>query len=550
MSKSPVRIRLSLLHAAFDEGRRATFARLYEQLLEECRGLEDEVDLHVYRELSPRGGTLPWLEMLQHGIDRADVEGIVGGPRELDAARALGRFAPTHLSVLPDDVVLGKNFVRGLLALVKAQPNEILCGLATHAFAPEARRLGHTLYRTPDAFANFAGTLPIEFAKQHLTWRERAIERGVHLEGDQGVFTHLMSIGRGCLKTVPSLVDHIDADRTLDGSNVAEDQPRRALVFEPETDLATVDWTKPVVDVGRTTRGNHWRTFYDLNADEWDIEATYRLDRDANVATIESPEGRLQRNAFLNVFEKETVLIAVPEYRGMVNECRFSMNACAKALEAAGIPVEIRSFPGQSLVTRARNIIAHVFLTTRHTILFQWDDDVECRDPDALVKMVKTKRDVLGGAYPFRDGSGGVVVGPLPKKDGKPGEFEVHVEDDGTCSVREVATGFLLVRRHVLTTLMQKHPELLCQIDGGGPELRGAPHWALFDTRIDPDGIGHRRRYLSEDWTFSRRCREAGFDPRVFVPPILRHWGMAGSDGHCSVQWGLATKEQVYGAGR
>lgn len=549
-----VRIRLSVLHAAFDPHRRVLFARLWETLLQECEGLEAEVDLHVYRELDPRGSLPGWLQTLQDGVRRWRIEQTSDGlrrefPTESAFGFALGRFAPTHLVFLPDDVILGRNFVRGLLRLIAAHPEEVICGLPTHPYAAEAYRQGYAGYLSPDAFGAFAGTLPVAFAAEHLEWRVTSVLPDVKLEGDQGVFVHLMATGRRCLKTLPGLVDHAEPDSSLDASDLSSGQPRKATVFFPDLDLAALDWTRPVVDVGRTSRGNHWRTFYDLKAEAWDIERTYRLERDKDFATVEDEAGILARSARLHTSGEDSVLVAVPEYRGMVNECRASMMRCVKALGEAGIPCEVRSFPGQSLVTRARNIIAHVFMTTRHTVLFQWDDDVECLDPEALVKMLATGHDVLGGAYPFRDGSGSVVVGPKPAENGKRNEYTIHVEDDGTCSVKDLATGFLMVRRHVLAHLMMRHPELLCQIDGGGVEVKGAPHWALFDTRIDPDGVGHRRKYLSEDWTFSRRCREAGYDPRVYVPPILRHWGMRPSDGHMLVAYGFQSPEEVYGEG-
>jgi hypothetical protein len=215
-------------------------------------------------------------------------------------------------------------------------------------------------------------------------------------------------------------------------------------------------------------------------------------------------------------------------------------------LKEAGIEVTMRGLPGQSLITRCRNILVHVFMLSKANVLVQWDEDVECLDPEVLVKMLMTGHPIIGCAYPFRDGSGGVVVGPMPKAGGKRNEYELDVVDQ-SASVRDLATGLLMVHRHVLARMMKQHPELLCQIDAG--DLRGDPHWALFDCGISSEGVGHRRRYLSEDWFFSRLARADGYDPRVYVPPILRHWGMAPSHGHILVRYGFATPEAVYGEG-
>jgi hypothetical protein len=565
MSSSPVRIRLVLHHASFDASRTLMFERLYEELKQQCKGREDAIDLRLQFETERRGSLPGWLELLKDGIMTylAHTKGEVWwSPMPLASPTTtikeafslcldLCRWAPTHLAYLPDDVTLGKNFIRGLIAAVTAQPNEVICGLPTHAIVHDPCAKDYAFYRTPDAFAAFAGVLPIEFADQHLQWRKKAILKGVKLEGDQGVNVHLMSTGRACLKTMVALVDHADADRSLDGSNTSAGQPRRALIFDPELDLAAVDWTQPVLNVGRTTRANHWRILYDLEPSHWDVEQAYRLALDANFATNEVfSHNRVARLAQISPLPKErpSVFIALPEYRGAYHECRTSIMNAARALVQAGIPCEVRSFPGQSLVTRCRNILTHVFMTTRHNVLVQWDEDVECSDPEVLVKMLATGHDVIGCAYPFRDGTGGVVFGPLPAKNGNPNDYEMNIEDD-TCSVRDLATGLLMVKRHVLVDLMQKEPDRLCQIDAGDVDMKGAPHWALFDTGIAPDGVGHRRRYLSEDWFFSRLCRKHGYDPRLYVPPILRHWGPMPSHGHVLVAYGVKTPEEVYGAG-
>jgi hypothetical protein len=564
--KLPVRIRLSVLHAAFDEARRASFARLHETLLQECRGLEDEIDLHVYRELSPRGSLPGWLRTLEDGVRRHRVEGAFERrAREFTLAseftredeerdRDLGRFAPTHLVFLPDDVTLCRGFAKALLRAVRARPDDVLCALSNHHGAFGMMAEGARWYATRDGFAAFAGTLPVRFAADHLAWREQNLlppkegdpalrtgqDRGI--QGDEGVNLHLMAIGRPCYKMLPSLVQHDEPDGSLDGSTLGVNC-RRSLAWAPpeqDVDVSRVPFeeTEKTFDGGRTYQGNHWSLVYDTKTLTPElVEAAYAAEREG---------GAFDQKPIKSSKDAPHVYIVVPEYQPAVPAQRASLSQTVKDLRDHGIEVTFDAVAGHSLVTRARNWgCVHKFMLSTANVLFQWDGDVECLDEAAVRKMLETGHPMVGGAYPYRDDKGGICA-TLPKKaGGRDVERELKIDDDGTCVAHEVATGFLLVRREMLVDLMTRHPELVHAQDGG-PYV-GQPAWALFDTRLEEQGPGRRRRYLSEDWEFSRLAREAGYTPRLYLPPVFRHWGLVGCEGHALVGWGDKTWEEVYG---
>lgn len=590
-SSDPVRIRLSVLHAAFDPERRVSFTKLHETLLQECAGLEDRIDLHVYREVDPRGSLLPWLGIMRDGVARAEADrfpdegegfvldtGYPPYPQTGAECRALGRFAPTHLAFLPDDVTLGKGFARALLAIAENCPGDLIDLLTNHSAAPKMRADGARYYVTRDAWNGF-GLMPVEMAAKHLMWRRGALlldgkheaEGGKPVPGrrivqhDEGVSLWAMQHRIPIVKPLPGLVQHEEPAETLDDSHVGfgrgvNEVLRKSVCFEPETDLAKEDWseTKKIADAGRSMSGTHWSLVFDLaELTESVVERAYECDREGGFFPVKSPESKERITVDpqgelcdeFGVHLRPHVFISVPEYQPALAPQRTSLMMNVATLRKAGTLATTDLVTGQSLVTRARNWgCVHRFMKSRANVLFQWDGDVEAVAPNALHLMLPLceKYGVVAGAYPFRDGSGKPCA-TLPRTPGSnnPLNVQLAIEEDLTCAAHEVATGFLMVHRRVLVQLMARFPELLHQQDGG-PEI-GAPAWALFDTRIVDNGRGRRGRYLSEDWEFSRLCREIGVTPRLYVPLILRHWGITPCDGHIQVFWNDKPWEEVYG---
>jgi hypothetical protein len=274
--------------------------------------------------------------------------------------------------------------------------------------------------------------------------------------------------------------------------------------------------------------GRVWATLFDADPETWDVEGIYAAARGTDV----SPSIHTH------------VYLAAPSYRGgHLLAMRRSLDLTANDLVRHEVEVTVATQAGEALVTRMRNRILHDFMMSRANVLFLWDDDVEVVQTDAVRRMLATGRPVLGGAYPYRGRTDrAICAGLLPSDSGVPGEYAVKVDADETLEVAEVPAGFLLVRRSVVATLMRTHPELLYEEDGA---REGEPRFALFDTALAPRGSGLRRRYLSEDGTFSHLCRAAEFPPRVFLPPTFRHWGLMPSEGHATEAWGLAPSERA-----
>ncbi|MGK9165727.1 hypothetical protein KXR53_05490 [Inquilinus limosus] len=81
--------------------------------------------------------------------------------------------------------------------------------------------------------------------------------------------------------------------------------------------------------------------------------------------------------------------------------------------------------------------------------------------------------------------------------------------------------GFMVIKRHVFSRLMESCPELN-DVPDGPPNNPEAPYYSLFfDCMVDPD----TRRSLSEDYAFCRRWRDIGGNVYADLNSDLGHFG-------------------------
>jgi hypothetical protein len=350
------------------------------------------------------------------------------------------------------------------------------------------------------------GVFPRVLLEQHLAWRNQHIgwalkgEPG-YVANDEGVNFWAMATGRLIAKTTRSLVDHDDGVPSLDGNDAHT--YRKAATAAAETE----DWTATPGHIGRTYRESHWKLPRHLPMTPDLIEAMYRIERHGEQVSADP-----------------IICIATPAYSPPVLAFLDSRAKVVTDLSSNGVGAILMLSNGDSLVTRGRNALVHEFLKTTATHLLFWDADIECMDSSVVRAMLQTGKELVGGAYPFRDGSGAVVANAHPADIA---EGRLDVDETGCMRVREVGTGFMLIDRRAIVRLMAEHPECLYFSDT--KSNYGEPCWALFDVAIE------EKRYLSEDWVFCRRHGNA----YVYVPAELRHYGMWGHTGHITKAWGM-----------
>lgn len=198
----------------------------------------------------------------------------------------------------------------------------------------------------------------------------------------------------------------------------------------------------------------------------------------------------------------------------------------------------------ESLITRARDSLAHDFLDTHCTHLMFIDSDIGF-DPEDIVKMVHADKDIICGLYPKKEinwieVSNAVQQGVPPQElHNYTGAFVVNAlnyEDKelrGTVGtpleISNGGTGFMLIKREVLEKLSETVPEYnsdMFFIIDTQPKQKIIKQF--FNTSIDKSA---GNRLLSEDYHFCKIAREAGF--KVWAAPWaeLTHTGSYMFDG-------------------
>jgi len=143
--------------------------------------------------------------------------------------------------------------------------------------------------------------------------------------------------------------------------------------------------------------------------------------------------------------------------------------------------------------------------------LFWIDDDVVF-NPDDVDRLRCSDLPVIGGVYP-KKGERELAVRWKPST-----TSVVLGEGGGIFEIQYAATGFLLTRAIVYSTLAEKllvDPNVI-----GHFGRRMAPYFQPMTVRD-----GDIERYLAEDWSFCHRLAQAGIPIHVDTRPRLLHVG-------------------------
>lgn len=227
------------------------------------------------------------------------------------------------------------------------------------------------------------------------------------------------------------------------------------------------------------------------------------------------------------------VMVATPAYGGLVTNSFFqSTLQLALAARNDGLPVEIVSSPGDSLVTRARNTLSAVFLASRHSHLLFIDADIEFHPRDVL-RLLLAEKDLVCGVYPKKSVELEFPLNWLPGSR----ERLNRCPKSGAIEILEGPTGFMMIHRQVFETMLQAWPLLRYR----GPSFLSPEQqrWnaAFFDAELHPgeyaeDGTPIREGYyLSEDFAFCHRWRDLGGQVWAIPEIELRHHGMHAFSG-------------------
>lgn len=188
----------------------------------------------------------------------------------------------------------------------------------------------------------------------------------------------------------------------------------------------------------------------------------------------------------------------IPSYGGMVNEAFFiSMLKFMATANRLGLNFTVDTMVNESLIPRGRNSLVAKFLAfePKSTHLMFIDADIGF-EPEEVLKLILANKDVAGGLYPKKALPIQYVVNKIPNSE----------KEGNLVEVANLGTGFMLIKRQVIETLIQRRPDLH-YADAIGLDPKYDPYkYALFDTQIDPS----TKEYLSEDYYFCKLWRENG----------------------------------------
>jgi hypothetical protein len=238
--------------------------------------------------------------------------------------------------------------------------------------------------------------------------------------------------------------------------------------------------------------------------------------------------------------QKYKIFVGTPMYGG--NCTGIYTKSCtdlAMITAANGINLRFYYLFNESLIQRARNYIVDEFLRSDATHLMFIDADIgfNAKDVLSLLAVYHTdpaKYNVLTGPYPKKTIAWEKVkkAADAGRGDENPFDLEQYSADfvfnpvhklasfnlSEPLEIGEGGTGFMLIPRETFERYKEAYPELSYKPDHARTENFDGSRdiMAYFDCIIDPE----TKRYLSEDYFFCKKSRQAGM--QIFMCPWMQ----------------------------
>lgn len=216
------------------------------------------------------------------------------------------------------------------------------------------------------------------------------------------------------------------------------------------------------------------------------------------------------------------LMIAIPAYDGKLNiSAAFQLPQLALAAQKHGFQIHLAHLSGCSIITRARNSLVNQFLESDCTEMLFVDADINFTQQDVLrIMALGSDKDILAGAYPRRAKDQMFFADLYYNEHGG-----IELTEEGLLRVNRIGTGFMFIRRHVLESLKEAHPEWKYWVD-----VEKKHHYSFFDFAVTEEG------YMGEDYLFCDRARALGFTVYVDPEVNLGHFGSTEFTGHFGEQ--------------
>jgi predicted lactoylglutathione lyase len=244
------------------------------------------------------------------------------------------------------------------------------------------------------------------------------------------------------------------------------------------------------------------------------------------------------------------IFLGMPMYGGMLTE--QTMHGLLQLQQwsmAHGVGMRVQTMGNESLITRARNTIVSMMMDQTDyvaTHLLFIDADIGF-SAENIQRLLCADKDIVCGIYPRKHIHWEKVIAEF-KNNPNISEEELEVKslgynlnfddpqnvkmENGFCKVSEAATGMMLVKREVFRSMMKKFPERKYESDQiiNGKSFKSDNCYDLF--AVGPYQTSKQKRYLSEDYYFSRLWQECGGEIWADMAMPLTHFGNRAFKGH------------------
>ena len=235
----------------------------------------------------------------------------------------------------------------------------------------------------------------------------------------------------------------------------------------------------------------------------------------------------------------KSIYLAVPCYGCQLHNT-FLTSLLSFQIEAIrrGVVVFIDLLGNESLIQRARNILSARFLKSPATHMMFIDADIEFH-PNTVFRMMEFDKDVVSCAYPKKANDFDRVCAKVLAGDqeavqcigGTGLDYNINIANDvvsenGFIPVLDAATGFLLMTRHAIEKVCKAFDPELRVVNDIMSSRDDIPEYIdIFECTRDPVGDEGKRRLLSEDYAFSRKCQQVGLTVWMDIASTLGHSG-------------------------
>lgn len=224
-----------------------------------------------------------------------------------------------------------------------------------------------------------------------------------------------------------------------------------------------------------------------------------------------------------------SIMLATPMYGGMcTGHYVGGLLGTLNTMRKANVPCYWAQIMNESLITRARNELARLFLEKGFDYLMFIDADISF-DAGAVATLLAADRDIACGIYPKKEIDWRQVS--KAAKEGKEnlqdyggafvmnmvGQNHAETDEDGMIEVRHGGTGFMLIKRRVFEELMPHVPTYRTSTfrdPETGEYVKPLTH-EFFATSIDQTGA-----LLSEDYHFCDLWGKHG--GKIYANPFIK----------------------------